>query len=139
MGLFDVINLVRRSPKKCSSCGEKYTSKNLLIPVSDLKWEQKEKREEKTTRGALDAVGGINYIQFTRYKIYYRRVIFSFKCPKCGTVKNWATRYDLYDGRCGHSQSGAEELRILKKKISKTLGPDLWNNGAVKMVVSHEI
>lgn len=139
MNLFNVINLFRKAPKQCEKCDEKFNSNNLLITISDLKWEQKEQKREKTTRGIFDVSGGVDYREITRYKVYYRFVVFSFKCPKCGALKNWSTRYDLYDGRCGHSQSNAEEMRLLKSKIAQTIGEELWNNGFVKMTISHEL
>ena len=139
MSLFNVINFFIKAPKKCEKCDEKFNSNNLLIKISDLKWEQKEQKKQKTTRGNFDVVGGRNYTEITRYKIYFRLVVFTFKCPKCGALKNWSTRYDLYDGRCGHSQSNAEEIRLLKSKIAKTLGEELWNNGSVEMIISHEL
>ncbi len=137
--LYDIMNLIRRPAKKCGKCRNRYTSKDLQIIVSDLKWEQKNKQAEKTTRGHLDVSGGINYVEFTQYKVYYRLARFFYTCPKCGEKYTWGTRYDLYDGRWGHSQSSNEEVKLLKTKISFTLGQELWNDGNVRINVSHEL
>ena len=133
MDIFKIIDFFRRPPKKCKKCGTEYEFKNLAIFASDLKWEEKTKQQEGNTDGHM-AVTGTKYVKFTRYRVYYRIVIFKYTCPKCGTVKTWNKKYELYDAsRTRYSQSTEEQINLLKRKIKKTLGKKFVNNAPINL------
>ena len=118
--------------RRCTKCKEKFNPNDVVIIASDLKWENKEKQYEKNTGGAM-SVTGTNYIEFVRYKVFFRIVTFQFKCSKCGKIKKIVKRFDLYDNRSRFSKTEDELISLLRKKVEKTLGKKFLNGTAVKI------
>lgn len=118
--------------RRCIKCKEKFSPNDVTITASELKWENKEKQTEKNTGGAL-SVTGTNYIEFVRYRVYFRIVKFQFKCSKCGNTKTIVKRVDLYDNRSRFSKSENELNAILYKKVEKTLGKKFLNGTQIKI------
>lgn len=124
--------LIKVFRTRCTKCREKYTPQNMVISSSELKWVEKEKKEEGRTGGIL-SVTGTKYVRFINYKVYYRIVTFTFKCEKCGRIRSWHKKYKLYDGSSGRSQSTEQEIALLRKKIRKTLGKKFLNGTAINI------
>ena len=130
VGFFVVKKLKR---KMCFKCRRKYTPEDLTMVSSDLKWERKEKQQEKTTRGGFAVTGGADYIEITKYKVYYRIISFSLKCKNCGRVHSLTKRFDLYDGSSNHSQTQEEQIALLKRKVKNFMGKDFFDNQKIKI------
>ena len=121
---------------RCTKCFTKYNPEQMVVTASDLKWVAKEKRKEqgRSTGGAF-SVTGTNYteITVTRYRIYYRLVTFTFKCPKCQKVRSYTKKVEIYDSSCGRSISDSEQIDRLRRGVRDILGKKFTDNKIIKI------
>lgn len=116
---------------RCFKCREKYSPDKMVIVADELKWERREKKETKSVNAMH--VNSPEYIEITKYKVYYRIVTFAFECPKCGKMRYRSKKYELYDGSSRHSTTVGEMDALLRRKIERTLGRKFLDGRQIKI------
>lgn len=102
---------------KCPNCKQYYFyDDDIKVEIGDLKWEKRQKEE---THG--------DFTYDVTYKRYYRILTFGCKCSKCGQVKAYSKRVDIYDSDSKYSQSDEEEIEIIESAIRKFFVPCVFD------------
>ncbi len=121
-----VVKKGRRNKRSaCKKCKATYTANDIDIRASDLKF--RKKKHEET----------VGNVKFTRWEtIFYRDVLCTCTCSKCGTSDLFIKSIDVYSSDDTYSQNTAEEYAHLKDKVRNLFNKEVFQDKEFSIVHS---